>query len=598
MKASLLDLYIFLGKKFFFKRKLFYFAIIFCALAQGFAVLLPVVTAKMISVFQNGADTNSFLTTPIQGAVLFLIFGVASLIASISSGLLDRTLQNSVISDMKYEIHQKILMMRADYFKNVKQAECLMNVESASQTTAALQSILLLPVMAIFGIIPAFAALFESLKSANIPSWLMFILVPCIFLQPVIGFWLGNIVNKLYSNLRKSAVDVNKELINSFSMPLEVRLLNAHKVRGKSLSKALNILKKKTIKAQATGVFEGQLATSFIFVIQLIIAFFAALNYSPENKNMISGIVQCFLLIPTIFSQISSLIASYTQQKQSEVETRIVYEILNSPSAFDEDKNKKPVSFLEPPAIKFDNISFEYEQDKPVLNDLSLNIPKGKTVAVVSRSGGGKSTLFNLLSSLYGLKTGNIYINDKNIKDISLNDLYSTISRISQFPLFIDGSLRDNFYLQKENANDEEIIKTLKKTGIFDLIQKTNPDNPLEFPLTLGAENLSGGQKRLLSISRSLIGQSKIIIIDEPTTGVDAQAVGNFVLPVLKSFKENTTMILIDHNMNFVRNLSDYVAILENGKITEFALTEEVWNNENSLFRKLWEEYNKNSNNE
>ena len=120
-------------------------------------------------------------------------------------------------------------------------------------------------------------------------------------------------------------------------------------------------------------------------------------------------------------------------------------------------------------------------------------------------------------------------------------------------------------------------------------------DNISDFCLDLNADNLSGGQKRLLSIARALLKNPQVVMIDEPTTGVDAQTIRHAILPLLQELKTDRTMLLVDHNMNFVRDLADMVLVLENGKVTDFGPTEDIWQNKDSLFRKLWEEYNKNT---
>ena len=599
MKNNLFTMSFFLGKKFFLKNKIFYISVLFYAISLITTISLPVIIGKMTSVFQHGSSEagNSFLSfflgSPLRAVCTFAVCGILSLLFSVIYSISEKIMLNSITCEMKLALHNKLLLMDAFYHQTHKQADCMANVNSASCTVMALQSFFSLPLVMISAVIPGFVMLFASLKQANIPTVVNVILLPLIILQPVIGFWLGNVTNKLYSSLRSANISVTNQLINSFSAPLEIRLMQANKQREQSLRKSLYAHMKKAVKAHVVGVFENQLTSSFVLFIQIVIAFIAALNFSAENKDASAGIIQCLFLIPTIFSHISLIIGMYAQQKQTEPELAAVYDVLKTAES---DHNKNIVlDNTEIPDICFKNVDFGYEKDKLVLSDLSLQIPKGKTVAIVSHSGGGKSTLFNLLSGLYCVNSGIVLINGNNINNIPFCSLHSVITRISQFPLFINGTLLENFQLQKEDAGDDEIRAVCLRAGIYDMLGFDKNDNISDFCLDLNADNLSGGQKRLLSIARALLKNPQVVMIDEPTTGVDAQTIRHAILPLLQELKTDRTMLLVDHNMNFVRDLADMVLVLENGKVTDFGPTEDIWQNKDSLFRKLWEEYNKNT---
>ena len=588
---GLLSKYFYLGKKFFFRRKSFYLFILFICAVQIFDVLFPKVTGYLVMVLQRvGAGENS---SPMSAAVIFLSCGVAALFCRLLCGVAERILESGVSRDIRQAVHDQTLVMSPQFFDENKSGECMMNVESGNAVAMTLANFFSLPLVMLSGAGFGLVMLIDSLRQANIPWWLIALLIPFIILQPLCGYYLGELTNRAFAKLRKDNIAVRNELINSFHAPLEIQQMDAFKQRSAVLDQALRSQTGKSIKANCIGILENQLSGSFILIVQVCVAFIAVIKYSESNSAAIAGIVECFLLIPAIFSQISDLVSVYTMQKQSEVDVDVVYALLNSKVHVKDAADAGEVEFTPAPSITLDEVSFGYTPEKTVLDGVNLHIPAGKLTAITANSGGGKSTLFHLVSRIHTPLSGRILLDDTDIKQIKSACLRSQLVKVSQFPLFIQGSLRDNFRLQKADVTDEEIEKVCRETGIIHLFEQ-NGGTVGDFQLTLGAENLSGGQRRLLSIARAMLKDPAVLLLDEPTTGVDAQSIQQIILPCLQKLKAHRTVLLVDHNMNFVRSLADMVLVLDKGKVTDFGATETVWSNENSLFRQLWEEYNKN----
>jgi ABC-type multidrug transport system fused ATPase/permease subunit len=594
--SGLISKYFYLGKKFFFRRKSFYLFILFICATQILDVLFPKITGHLVMVLQQTgvtAETVAFLPqTPWAAAVLFLICGVAALVCRLLCGVVERFLESGVSRDMRQAIHDRTLVMAPGFFNENNSAECMMNIDSGNAVAMTLANFFSLPLIMISGTGFGIVMLIDSLRRANIPWWLIALLIPFILLQPLCGYWLGELTNRAFAGLRKDNINVRNELINSFHAPLEIQQMDSVKQRSAVLQAALKSQTVKSIKANCIGILENQLSGSFILIVQVLVAFIAVIKYS-DGSAAVAGIVECFLLIPAIFSQISDLVSIYTMQKQSEVDVDAVYAILHREPEVKDVSDAVGVKFTSAPSVVLDAVSFGYTAENMVLNDLSLNIPAGKLTAVTANSGGGKSTLFHLISRVHTPSGGRILLDDNDLSQIKLECLRSQLVKVSQFPLFIQGSLRENFRLQKADVTDEEIAKVCRETGIIHLFEKEN-GNIGDFQLTLGAENLSGGQRRLLSIARAMLKDPAVLLLDEPTTGVDAQTVSQVILPCLQKLKSGRTILLVDHNMNFVRNLADMVLVLDQGRVADFGETEAVWSKEDSLFRQLWEEYNRN----
>lgn len=230
--------------------------------------------------------------------------------------------------------------------------------------------------------------------------------------------------------------------------------------------------------------------------------------------------------------------------------------LLEAPNAIDKSSFEKSIS------IK--NISFKYHEQM-VIRELSLEIPKGKTIALVGQSGSGKSTLASLLTRFYDLEEGEIRIDDTNIKDISTHSLCGLIGTVWQDSTLFNDSIKNNLLLGKPHATDEELIAAAKVANALDFIENT----PNGFLTNIGDAGslLSGGQKQRLCIARAVLKNPPIMILDEATSALDTES-EKLVQQALENMMKNRTSIVIAHRLSTVQN-ADLIVVLEKGQIVE-----------------------------
>lgn len=234
--------------------------------------------------------------------------------------------------------------------------------------------------------------------------------------------------------------------------------------------------------------------------------------------------------------------------------------------------------------ITFENINFEYKKDKPVLKNISFEVPKGETIALAGNSGGGKTTIVNLLPRFYKLKKGAIKIDGVSINDIKLNDLREHIAIVFQDNFLFEGTIRDNILLGKLDATDAELHNAIKNSYLEDFINSL--ENGLDTQIGERGVLLSGGQKQRIGIARAFLKNAPILILDEATSALDNQA-EHIVQQAIDNLMKDRTVFVIAHRLSTIQN-ANRIAVINQGYLTELGTHEELLKIPNGDYKKLY----------
>lgn len=234
--------------------------------------------------------------------------------------------------------------------------------------------------------------------------------------------------------------------------------------------------------------------------------------------------------------------------------------------------------------ITFENINFEYKKDKPVLKNISFEVPKGATIALVGNSGGGKTTIVNLLPRFYKLKKGAIKIDGVSINDIKLNDLREHIAIVFQDNFLFEGTIRDNILLGKLDATEAELHNAIKNSYLEDFINSL--ENGLDTQIGERGVLLSGGQKQRIGIARAFLKNAPILILDEATSALDNQA-EHIVQQAIDNLMKDRTVFVIAHRLSTIQN-ANRIAVINQGYLTELGTHEELLKIPNGDYKKLY----------
>ncbi len=215
--------------------------------------------------------------------------------------------------------------------------------------------------------------------------------------------------------------------------------------------------------------------------------------------------------------------------------------------------------------VSFKNVGFAYEDEVPVLKDVSFDITPGETIALVGPTGAGKTTIVNLISRFYDVQSGNVIIDGNDVKKVSIHSLRSQLGIMTQDNYLFTGTIKDNIRYGKLDATDEEIEAACKAVNAHDFIMKLEKGYDTE--LSERGGNLSAGQKQLLAFARTIISDPKILILDEATSSIDTKS-ELLVQKGIEVILKGRTSFVIAHRLSTIRN-ADRIFVIENGGIAE-----------------------------
>ena len=256
------------------------------------------------------------------------------------------------------------------------------------------------------------------------------------------------------------------------------------------------------------------------------------------------------------------------------------------------DSGKKDLN-KSPEIIEFKNVHFSYNEDKEILHNISFNIRHGQTLAIVGNSGGGKSTIVNLLPRFYDINAGEILFDKTNIKDFTLNSLRNSISEVFQDNFLFKGTIKDNILIGKKDATDEEIQKVIKASHLDEFIATL--DKGLDSEIGENGVSLSGGQRQRIAIARAMIKNAPIVVLDEATSALDNKS-EKIVQKALDNLMQDKTVFVIAHRLSTIFN-ADKIIVVDDGKIVEEGTHEELINIPDGKYRNLYNMQFKNQEN-
>lgn len=241
--------------------------------------------------------------------------------------------------------------------------------------------------------------------------------------------------------------------------------------------------------------------------------------------------------------------------------------------------------------VTFENVNFEYVENKPVLKNINLKVSRGETLAIVGNSGGGKSTFVNLIPRFYDVNSGSIKFDNVDIRKFKLNELRKNISFVFQDNFLFTGTIKENILLANPEASQDELKMALSASHLDEVIDSL-PDG-LDTILGERGLTLSGGQRQRVAIARAMIRNTPIIILDEATSALDNESEA-IVQKALDNLIKNKTVFIIAHRLSTIKN-ADRIAVINDGELVELGTHEELLSIENGQYKHLYEMQFKNS---
>lgn len=316
-------------------------------------------------------------------------------------------------------------------------------------------------------------------------------------------------------------------------------------------------------------------------LIGLIIIGFGA--FLMGNTGLLPTVlITVYLYKGSLFSLVDRISNVFGQYKEFELSANRIFEIAEYTGFTKEQFGTKKIKITKG-TIEFKDIVFGYDE-KLVINGLNLAIESNDTIAIVGRSGGGKSTLFSLLSKMYNVQSGDIVIDGVPINELSEDSIRNGISYITQNPYIFNMSVRDNLKLVKKDLTDEEMIEKCKLAAIHDFIMTLS--NRYDTVLGEGGITLSGGQRQRLAIARALIKDSKIILFDEATSALDNETQKE-IQQSINNITDDYTILIIAHRLSTITSCKKII-VMDQGKIVGIGTHDELLKS-NSYYQELYQ---------
>ena len=394
----------------------------------------------------------------------------------------------------------------------------------------------------------------------------------------IFGVSMGFISTKFFPKIKKTQESIKKESDNYVKIATEnitgIREIKSLGIKNnieKNILKQLTDLFNKNKKIRNYEVWYYGLNNLVYFLLQFIILLTAGYFFIKGHITYATFIMLEMYIwrIDEVVESISEFGVSYNKVT---VSLKRIGEIVNNELYEDEKFGTKTITSING-NIEFKDVKFKYSSDEDyTLNGLSLKIEPHKKVAIVGRSGNGKSTIFNLLLRYFDATTGQILIDDIDIKDLTEKDLRKNISIIRQSPFLFNLSIIDNFKLVKPDITLKEIRKYCKKAYIDDYIMSL----PKQYDTIIGegGVNLSGGQKQRLAIARTLMLNTKIILFDEATSALDNES-QEYIKKTIDALVKNHTVIIVAHRLSTIVD-ADIINVIDKGTLESYGTHTEL----------------------
>lgn len=503
-----------------------------------------------------GQANNDFLKLM---AVLVVVFILVRGITNYTASYCLAWVSGKVVMTLRRRIFQHLMYMPVSYFDNNPTGRLLSRVTYDTEMVASSAS------HSLVTIVREGAYLLSLFVVMIYTSWQLSIVL--FIMAPIIGVLIG-FVSKYFRQLSRNIQNSMGELTVTTE-----QMLKGHKVvlsfGGQEIEKARfdrvsNDMRRKGMKVvSADGISDGvvQLIASFALSAVLYVATF------PEvmSENLTAGsFTVVFSSMMAMLRPLKSLTNVNSQFQRGMAACQTLFEFLDLKT----EKDHGSISVAKAEGnVEFKNVSFSYEgKDEKALNNISFTIPKGKTVALVGRSGSGKSTIANLLTRFYDVTDGEILLDGINIQDYRLKNLRKQCSVVSQqVHLFNDTVANNIAYAVTDKYTREEIVAAAKAAHAMEFIEKL--ENGLDTVIGENGASLSGGQRQRLAIARALLRNSPVLVLDEATSALDTES-ERAIQSALEVLQKDRTVLVIAHRLSTIEK-ADEILVVDHGNIIE-----------------------------
>jgi len=512
------------------------------------------------------ASHGAFMTLVFMGAALIIMTGLKTFGYFASSAIMI-PLRTGVVRDIRIEVYEKVLRLPLSFFSEERKGDIIARMSSdvgavENSITSSIDMLIRQPI-----------AIIVCFSTMIFVSWQLTIFV--IIVAPLAGYLMGIVGRKLKAQ-STSVQGKWGDMLSQLDETLGgLRIIKAFIAERKMLQRFVNINEEYRNEASAMAIRQSAAhpMSEFLGTIIIVVVLWFGGYLILHESNLIDAPTFIFFMV-ILYSVINPLKelsrATYQIPVGLASMDRIDF-ILKADNPIKEPTEPQPMPSFEKD-IELRNVSFSYTEGRPVLKNINLTVPKGKTIALVGQSGSGKSTLVDLIPRYHDVKDGEVLIDGKNIKSVRISELRALIGNVNQEAILFNDTFYNNITFGVENATMEQVIEAAKIANAHEFIMES--EHGYDTMIGDRGGRLSGGQRQRVSIARAILKNPPILILDEATSALDTES-ERLVQEALERLMKSRTTIAIAHRLSTIKN-ADEIYVLYEGEIVEHGQHDEL----------------------
>ncbi|MBC7524691.1 MAG: ABC transporter ATP-binding protein [Flavobacterium sp.] len=550
--------------KYFVKYKYsFLLGIIFTIIAQIFMLFTPKLISESFKAIESFSEDKSIAPSVIRQELTsnILLIIATTIIAGFLTFLMRQTLivmSRHIEFDLKNEVFRQYENLSQNFYKKNRTGDLMNRI---SEDVSKVRMYVGPAVMYTINTIIRFTIVIVYMYNVS-PRLTLYTILPL----PLLSYGIFKLSSEI--NTRSTIFQQYLSKVSSFTQEIfsGIRVIKAYSLEEQHQKNMVNLAKESKSKslnlAKVQSLF-GPLMLALIGISNLVVIYFGGLMYIDGTIKSIGTIAEFILYVNMLTWPVASLGWVSSMVQEAEASQKRLNEFLKIEP---EIKNKNPNKSIINGSISFENVSYTYEDTNiKALQNISFTVTKGETLAILGKTGSGKSTVLSLISRLYDVTDGKIIIDDKEISSLNLFDLRNSIGIVPQDAFLFSDSIKNNIKFGKEDAGMDDVIIAAKNAVVHDNIMGFNK----QYDTILGERGitLSGGQKQRVSIARAIIKNPPILLFDDCLSAVDTET-EEAILNNLNEICKDKTTIIVSHRVSSAKN-ANKIIILEDGKIIQ-----------------------------